>query len=153
MIFGEISSDVKNVLDDVIEKTNLFNFMNIYYYSVQKQKGVIKVSKLNPIGEAVSKKPGTVVITVVEEIFEKLTPIQQEMIVEDAISQIHYDDEKDKIAIEAPEITMTVGCWKKYGDELANTYELCQLTAQQIEEEKKEAKEAAKEAKKAKRNQ
>lgn len=153
MKFGEISEDVKEVLDEVIEKTSLEQFMNIYYYAVPKQKGVIKVNKLNPIGEAVSKKPSTVVITVAEEIFERLAPNQQRMLVEDAINQILFDDEKDKITIEAPAITMTVGGWRKYGVELANAYEASLLTAQQLEEEKKEAKDAEKEAKRAKRNQ
>lgn len=153
MNFGEISEDVREVLDEVIEQTNLFNYMNIYYYSVTKQKSVIKVSKLNPIGEAVSKKPGTVVITVAEEIFERLNPNQQRMLVEDAINQILFDDEKDKITIDAPAITMTVGGWRKYGTELAEAYELSLLTAQQLEEEKKAVKAAAQEAKKSKRNQ
>ena len=153
MNFGEVSDDVRVVLDEVVEQTNLENFMNIYYYAVPKQKGVIKVIKLNPVGEAVSKKPGTVVITVAEEIFERLDPNQQKMLVEDAINQISYNDEKDKIGIEAPAITMTVGGWRKYGAELANAYEMSLLTAQQLEEEKKEAKAAAAEAKKAKRNQ
>lgn len=152
MNFGEVSDDVRVVLDEVVEQTNLENFMNIYYYAVSKQKGVIKVSKLNPIGEAVSKKPGTVVITVAEEIFERLDPNQQKMLVEDAINQISYDDEKDKISIEAPAITMTVGGWRKYGAELANAYEMSLLTAQQLEEEKKESKAAASEEKKTKRN-
>lgn len=153
MNFGEVSDDVRAVLDEVVEQTNLENFMNIYYYAVSKQKGVIKVSKLNQIGEVVAKKPGTVVITVAEEIFERLDPNQQKMLVEDAINQISYDDEKDKISIEAPAITMTVGGWRKYGTDLANAYEMSLLTAQQLEEEKKEAKSAAAEAKKAKRNQ
>lgn len=153
MNFGQVSDDVRNVLDEVVEQTNLENFMNIYYYAVPKQKGVIKVSKLNPIGEAVSKKTDVVVITVAEEIFERLDPNQQKMLVEDAINQISYDDEKDKIGIEAPAITMTVGGWRKYGAELANAYEMSLLTAQQLEEEKKEAKAAAAEAKKSKRNQ
>ena len=56
MKFGEISDDVKAVLDEVVGQTNLENFMNIYYYSVSKQKTVIKVTKLNPIAEAVAKK-------------------------------------------------------------------------------------------------
>lgn len=144
MNFGEISEDVKSVLDEVIGDTNLFACMNIKYYSIPKQKGVVKVSKLNPIGEAVSALPGTVVITVVEEIFERLSPKQQKMLVEDAIRQINYDDEKDKISLESPAITMTLGGWKKYGSELAEAYELSTLTVQQLEEEKKEAKEGAK---------
>ena len=152
MNFGEVSDDVRAVLDEVVGQTNLENFMNIYYYAVSKQKTVVKVTKLNPIGEAVSKKPGTVVITVVEEIFERLSPKQQKMLAEDAINQILYDDEKDKITIEAPAITMTLDGWRKYGAELANAYETSLLTVQQLEEEKKEAKAAAAEAKKSKQN-
>lgn len=152
MKFGEISDDVKAVLDEVVGQTNLENFMNIYYYSVSKQKTVIKVTKLNPIAEAVAKKPDTVVITVAEEIFERLSPKQQKMLAEDAINQILYDDEKDKITIESPAITMTLDGWRKYGAELANAYETSLLTVQQLEEEKKEAKAAAAEAKKSKQN-
>ena len=153
MIFGEVSDDVRAVLDEVVGQTNLENFMNIYYYAVPKQKTVIKVTKLNPIGEAVSKKPCTAVITVAEEIFERLSPNQQKMLAEDAINQILYDDEKDKITIDAPAITMTLDGWRKYGAELANAYETSLLTVQQLEEEKREAKAAAAEAKKSKRNQ
>lgn len=153
MIFGEISEDVRKVLDEVFDETNLFNVMNIKYYSVQKQKSVIKIVKLSPVGEAVSKMPSTIVVTVVENIFERLTPIQQKMLVEDAVNLISYDDEKDKIKIEAPTINMSIGGWRKYGAELANTYELCALTAQQMEEEEKEAKKLAKEPKKAKRKE
>lgn len=149
MKYGEISEDVKEILDEVIEnETNLFNYMNIYYYSVDKQKTVIKVSKLNPLAETVAKKPDTVVITVRECIFERLNPNQQKMLVEDAVNQILFDDEKEKITIEAPAITMTAGGWRKYGKELADTYELCLLTAQQLEEEEKEAKAAEKGMKK-----
>lgn len=69
MIFGEISEDVRKVLDEVFDETNLFNVMNIKYYSVQKQKSVVKIVKLSPVGEAVSKMPSTIVVTVVENIF------------------------------------------------------------------------------------
>lgn len=148
MKFGEISEDVKDLLDEVIEGTGLFNYMNIYYYSVDKQKTVIKVSKLNPLAETVAKKPDSVIITVRESIFERLSPNQQKMLVEDAMSQVLYDTEKEKISIESPAITMTASGWRKYGKELADTYELCLLTAQQLEEEEKEAKEAMKEARK-----
>ena len=144
MKFGEISEDVKEVLDDVIDKTGLFNYMNIYYYSVDKQKTVLKASKLNPLAETVIRKPDTVVITVREAIFERLSPTQQKMLIEDLANQILFDDEKEKITIEAPKITMTASGWRKYGKELADTYELCLLTAQQLEEEEKEAKEAKK---------
>lgn len=153
MKFGEISEDVKEVLDEVIDKTGLFNYMNIYYYSVDKQKTVLKASKLNPLAETVARKPDTVVITVRETIFERLSPTQQKMLVEDLANQILFDDEKEKITIEAPAITMTASGWRKYGKELADTYELCLLTAQQLEEEEKEAKEMAKEAKKNKRKE
>lgn len=151
MKFGEISEDVKNVLDDVINKTDLTHYMNIYYYSVPKQKTVIKVSKLNPLGEIVAKKPDTVVITVLEAVFEKLTPNQQIMVAEDAISLINFDTEKEKISIDSPTISMSLGGWRKYGKELTEAYEACVLASQQLEEEEREAKAALQEARKANR--
>ena len=153
MIFGEISEENKEIINEVVEKTLIEQYMNIYYFSVPKQKQVFKVKKLGVLGESATKKSSTVCICVNEEIFECLSPVQQKMLAEDAIAQILYDDEKDKITIEAPAITMTVGGWRKYGAELANAYELSLLAAQQLEEEKKEAKAAAAEAKKSKRNQ
>lgn len=153
MIFEEINEETKEILDSVIEKTNIEMYMNIYYFSVPQQKQIFKVKKLGILGESVSKKSSTVCICVNENIFERLNPNQQRMLAEDAINQILYDDEKDKITIESPAITMTADGWRKYGAELANAYELSLLTAQQLEEEKKEAKVAAQEAKKAKRNQ
>lgn len=152
MTFEEISDDVRLVFDEIVAKTDLGNLMNIYYCSVPRQKGVVKVSKLNPIGEMVSKRPMTIVITVVEKIFERLNPKQQQMIAEDVISQVSYDYDKDKIVIESPAITMNVSTWQKYGDELANAYETSYHTAQMIEEEEKERKAAEKEAKKFNRN-
>lgn len=153
MKFAEVSEDVRTILDEVVRETTLERFINFYYYAVPKQKCVIKVSKLNLLGEVVSKKPSVVVFIVYEEVFEKLDPKQQKMLVEDAVSQILFDDEKDKITIEAPTVSMTLGCWRKYGEELANAYEASVLIAQQIEEQKKEAKAAEAEAKKTKRNQ
>ena len=151
MKFGEISEDVKNVLDEVINKTDLTHYMNIYYYSVPKQKAVIKVSKLNPLGEIVAKKPDTIVITVLESVFERLTPKQQTMLAEDAVSLINFDTEKEKISIDAPVVSMGLGAWRKYGTELAEAYEACALASQQIEEEEKEAKADLQEARKANR--
>lgn len=148
MKFGELSEDVKSVFEEVVNKTDLLQFINLYYYSTDKQRGITKVSKLNPLAECVAKKPDTVCIVVNEAVFERLSPKQQKMIAEDCVAQIGFDTEKEKIIIEQPTITMTAGGWKKYGSELAEAYELCLLTAQQLEEERQEAKAAAKEAKK-----
>ena len=152
MILGEISEENKEIINEVVDKTLIEQYMNIYYFSVSNQKQVVKVKKLGVLGESVSKKSSTVCFCINEDIFERLAPSQQKMLVEDAINQISYDDEKDKISIEAPAITMTVSGWRKYGSELANAYEMSLLTAQQLEEEKEEAKAAASEAKKTKRN-
>lgn len=153
MIFGEISEENKEIINEVVGKTLIEQYMNIYYFSVPKQKQVFKVKKLGVLGESVHKESSTVCICVNEEIFERLSPVQQRMLAEDAINQILFDDEKDKITIEAPAITMTVGGWRKYGVELANAYETSLLTAQQLEKEKKEAKAAEQETKKSKRKQ
>ena len=70
------------------------------------------------------------------------------MLVEDAFANVSYDDEKDKIIVGGPQISVSIGGWKKYGEKLINAAEIGQYAIAQIEEEKKAAKEAEKEAKK-----
>ena len=125
MKFREISDEIKEILEDLIEETGLFHVINFIYYGVDKQREVVKVSKLGMLGEVVSEKPSTIVISVEEDTFLKLSPEQQRMIAEDAIAQISFDYEKDKIKIDAPTINMTSGCWMKYGEELTRAYQLC----------------------------
>ena len=147
MEFFEISEEVRDVLDFVINKTDILNYINVKYYAVNKQKNVIKVSKLNDVGKAVSKCHDTLVFTVNEEVFEKLERAQQEMIIEDVVSQIKINTENmivdgtAKIKIEAPEIMLSVSSWAKYGEKLVNAYEACSLVLKQIKYKEKAEKE------------
>ena len=63
----------------------------------------------------------------------------------------YYDSEKEKIIINKPELSLSLGMYHKYKEVAPQKLELAYYTLQQIEERKKEekaAKKAAKEAKK-----
>ena len=108
------------------------------------------MSKANPLAEKVGNCPDSVVCVVYEDAFDRLDQRMKEILIEDAFANISYDDEKDKISVGGPQIVVTVGGRRRYGDELLNAAETAILAIQQIEEEKKAIKEAEKAAKKKK---
>ena len=91
-------------------------------------------------------------MTVYEEVFDRLDDKNKKLLVEDALSLVSYDSEKDKINVGAPQIVITVGGRMKYGDDLINAAEIAVTMIQEIEEEKKAQKEAEKAVKKTKKN-
>ena len=135
------SDDTQKLINQIMEETGLINWINVIALAVPKQKQLVKVSKANSTIEYISKQDNSVVIYVYEEAFERLNGISKELVMRDAINQIEYDGEKDKITIAAPQIAVTMGGRAKYGDSLLNAIEAGILAIQQIEEEKKEAKE------------
>ena len=91
-------------------------------------------------------------MVVAEDILIRLNEEQQDLLVRDALSQVFYDDEKDRILVMQPELCVTLGGWQKWGDKLITAQETAILARQQMEEEERERKAAEKESKKAKRN-
>ena len=135
------SDDTQKLINRIMEENGLINWINVIALSVPKQKQLVKVSKANATIEYISKQDNSVVIYVYEEAFDRLNDISKELVMRDAINQIVYDGDKDKIVIVSPEICVTLGGRAKYGDDLLNAYEAGILAIQQIEDEKKQEKE------------
>lgn len=148
----KLSNETQDLIDKVITEAGLDNFMNFKFFGIKKQKQVFKVKKASPTEEGMGNSPDTVIILVAEEVLERMSEEQQELLARDAINQIYYDDEKDKIVVTQPELCVTVSGRQQFGEDLINAIETSIFVRQQIEEEEKERKAAEKEAKKAKKN-
>lgn len=148
----KLSEETQNLIEDVVEEFGLNNFMNIKCFGIKKQKQVIKVKKASPTEEGMGNSTDCVIVIVAEDVLVRLSEEQQELLVRDALSQIFYDDEKDKITVVQPEVCVTLGGWQKWGEKLIATQETAILVRQQMEEEERERKAAEKAAKKAKKN-
>ena len=147
----QVSQETQELVDKIIEETGLVHYMNIKCLSITKQKQVVKVSRANATTEYFGNCPDTVILYIFEDVLDRLTDEQKELILRDAVNQIYYDNEKDKIVVTPPQICATVGGRQKWGHDLIDTLETCVLVMEQIEEEEKERKAAEKEAKKKKK--
>ena len=143
--FYEVTEETLSLIDEKFQQTGLYNYIDLKVLGISKAKEVIKVVKTNPIAEYVGKCPDSVVCLVYEEAFDRLDKEQREMLIEDAFANVSYE-----IIVGGPQIVVSLGGRKKYGEDLINAAEAGIYAIAQIEEEKKAAKEAEKEAKKQK---
>lgn len=147
----KLSDETQNLIDNVTSEFGLTNFMNFKCFGINKQRQVIKVKKASPTEEGMGNSTDCVIVIVAEDVFSRLSEDQQDLLVRDAISQIFFDDEKDKIIVNQPEICITLGGWKKWGESLINAQETAILVREQMEEEERERKAAEKDLKKSKK--
>lgn len=148
----KLSDETQNLINNVANEFGLTNYVNIKCFGIGKQKQVIKVKKASPTEEGMGNISDSVIVIVAEDVFVRLNEDQQDLLVRDALSQVFYDSEKDKIIVIQPEVTVTLGGWQKWGEKLIATQETAILARQQMEEEERERKAAEKETKKSKKN-
>ncbi len=148
----KLTDEIENLIGKVASEFGLTNYVNIKCFGIGKQKQVIKVKKASPTEEGMGNSTDCVIVIVAEDVLVRLNEDQQELLVRDALSQVFYDSEKDKIIVIQPEVAVTLGGWQKWGEKLIATQETAILARQQMEEEERERKAAEKELKKSKKN-
>lgn len=146
----EYEAMVKEV---VKERTDLSGYVDFKVYNIIKsKKDIAKVQKANEIVELALEMEDVVVILIYETAFDLVDDQTKRIWIENAISQVHYDMEKDKVSIGGePTITVSLGMYHKYKDIIIQKLELAALTLQQIEDEEKRRKEEEKALKKSKK--
>lgn len=151
--FYEVSEENLSLIDQKFQETGMHNYIDFKVVGISKAKEVIKVVKANPIAEYVGKCPDSVFCIVYEEAFDRLDDEAKELLVVDALANVSYDSEKDKIIVGGPQIIVSLGGLEKNGQNLIRAAMSGVYAIQQIEQEKKDAKEAEKAAKAAKKQQ
>ena len=155
------SEDIANFIEDIINnKTDLFRLISWNILSDETQKELIKIKKTNAYEEYLSKMTDSILITVNEEIFDRMRPESgnpdyRELVIEDALVNVQTIENDNtgtmKIVIGKPAICITGDGYSKYGEDLVHAAETASMTFAQIQEEKKRAKEEEKERKAAER--
>jgi hypothetical protein len=112
----------------------------------------LKKSK-NSIGEVVqgndlvklfTGEENLVAVALYEDAFLCVDDQTQNLWIEGLLSQISYDEEKEKVIITKPELQMSLGMYRKYGNVATQKYELALMTVQQLAEKTKAEKDAKK---------
>ena len=138
----ETSADIAELCQAKCEETGLAQIgIELKLISVTKAKNVLKASKAGATINYLTKKDALIVIY--EEAFDRLSDEYKEKLIEGCLSNITYNDERDKINVESDIAKELLRMRRKY-ENYVDIMEASYLVINQIEEEEKERKEAEK---------
>ena len=151
---SEASEEYVKLVEEAVSETGL-DRMGVdfqVYNMLNPKKEIIKVQRANEVAEILSNRQDLVIISIAEEIFDLVDEKTRRMWVEDALSNVSYDSEKEKLLIgKEPMISTTFSMYNKYGQLSIDMAELKLLTLEQYLDKKKEEEERRKEEKKNKK--
>lgn len=142
------SDDVTNTIQEVVDKMGLTLYARFFALNISGQKQLVKVTKASPTTEYFSNTSDSIIVYVNEEIYDMLEPKQRNMLIANALYGVDYDDEKDKLNVNQPELGISMQGYQQYGSDLVDAAESVQLALQQLKERKEEEKAAKKQKKK-----
>ena len=108
----------------------------------KSKKSIGEVVPGNELAKLFTGEDNLVVIALYEDAFLLVDDQTQNIWIESLISQIGYDEEKDKVSIIKPELQIGRGMYRKYREIAVQKAELALMTVEQIEAKKAEQKAA-----------
>jgi hypothetical protein len=142
------SPEVEKLVQDVAQEMGLIQQgLEFQALCTTKAKEIVKVSKAGEVAEVMSDKENLLVVIVYEDAFDVVDEKTRFMWTRMALDSVVYDSEKNKVTLSAPMITMTLGCYQKFGNVATQHAELALHTIQQLEDAEKQRKAEAKAAK------
>jgi hypothetical protein len=146
------SPEVEKLIQDVAQEMGLIQQgLEFQALCTTKAKEVVKVAKAGEVAEIMSDKENLLVVIVYEDAFDVVDEKTRYMWTRMALDPVVYDSEKDKVTLSVPMLTMTLGCYQKFGNTATQHAELALHTIQQLEDAEKQRKAEAKAAAKAKK--
>lgn len=140
--FFETSEDIASLAQAKFEETSLPQMgIELKIISTTKSKNILKASKASATVQYLTKRD--VLLVIYEEAFDRLSDEMKEKLMEGALSNISYDDEKDKVNVEG-DIAKEIFRMRKKYDNYVDMLEASYLAVEQIEEEEKQKKEEEK---------
>lgn len=145
--------DLIKIAKDEIANSGLRQMgVNVEVCGLKKsKKDVGIVVKGDDKTERVTNDPSLVFLALYEEAFKRVDDATKLIWIQNLLSQVSVDTDKDKIMITKPEINLSLGMYRKYGDVAVNKAELAIMTLAEIAREEKERKANNKKTKKNKK--
>lgn len=110
--FDEVFEDTQALFSTLIANADLERFINVKVLANNKAKEIGKVVKANDLVKHMTNED--VVIILNEKIFEQLTEEQKNMVAEELLASLSYDDEKGKLVISKPDVSSYSLLLRKY---------------------------------------
>ncbi len=145
------SEDIIEFITKIIIEHGLDAFATFRFFELPKQKEFIKVNKANATSEFFAKTSDLCTVFVNPRIWDRLDEQLRHMLVENALSGIHYEEKENgtgRLVVEQPNLLISSGCYAVFGKQLVDAAEIAYHAFEQIKEEDKKEKEAKKASKK-----
>jgi hypothetical protein len=116
--YEEPFEDTTDLYKKHLENAGLTTYINVTVLTNNRAKDIYKVNKAN---ELLKYRTGDDIIIVINEnVLDKLDDADKEMVIEESISSIHYNADKDRIEISKPDVVTFSGVLSKHGFEKWN---------------------------------
>jgi hypothetical protein len=110
--YCDVSPETKEFIEQKLSDAELDNYIDTIIIADDAQKDVYKVQKCTALLEHLTSCQ--VIITMNDDIFFDLPPEYQEIVIDEALAHIYYNDEKDKVVITKPDVNSYSLLLKKY---------------------------------------
>jgi len=137
----QASEDVIKFIEDIIVEGDYDGFASFRFFNCERQKELVKVTKASATTEYFAKTTDLCTIFVNEKIWDKLEDRQRELLVKNALNGLYYDDEKGKLVLEQPNLSISSECYMKFGSELVDAATMVTMVLKQIKDDEKKLKE------------
>jgi len=140
--FFKTSEDIANMIQDIFENTSLPQMgVELKVISITKAKNALKASKASATVHYLTNNDA--VLIVYEDALDRLSDEYKVKLIEGALSNISYDTDKDKVAVESDIAKEMFRMRKKY-ENYVDILEASYIIIDEIEEEEKQRKEEEK---------
>lgn len=145
--FSEVSDELQERFNEIRNKqTSLPNYVNIRLFNNPKQKGVYSLKKADDTLEYLNSIEFCIFVN--EDLFDKLDDEARDIIIEEALAYVSFDQDKEVVSKATPDYTTFSGLQSKYDKKLSRAKELVRTLIQQKADEAKDQKEKGKAGKK-----
>lgn len=139
--YVELFVDHQALFSQAINKTDLERTVTITVLGQNTAKQIFKVVKANDLLK--HRTGDDVIIVLNEKVFEQLTDQQKQIVVDEALACIHYDNDKDTLTLSKPDVVTFSGILSKYSFE---TWDVLRESIKSIYTAEKQAEDEAKAA-------
>lgn len=135
--YSEIGKDNLELLEIEFSKAGLDNYMSFTALHDGRAKEVMDVKKASAIVTYFSR--AEVIFYINEEILDMLDDNTKKMVIEEQVSRVSFDTEKEKLNILPYDFSIMKGMLAKYNsEEILSVKESVEIAYQQLKEIKKE---------------
>jgi len=146
--YEEVFDETQTLYSQAIKNADLGG-VNITVLADNTAKEIFKVNKANKLLQY--RTGDDIIIVLNEKIFDQLEPSQRLIVVEESLSGVSYDSEKDLLEVKQPDVKTFKGVLKKHTYAVWDVVQESIATLYQMERDEEQAKKDALEAGKPKK--